>query len=336
MLTDRVRDRVRALAREHDAVILAHNYQRPEVQDLADAVGDSLALCRQAAATDARTIVMCGVRFMAETAAVLCPGRTVLIPAPAAGCSLATSIDAARLREWRASRPGVIVVCYVNTDAATKAESDICCTSGNALAVVTSIPPDEPVLVVPDNWLGSWLRRETGRRNLSAWPGECHVHAAVTAKTIVGAVREHPEAEVLVHPECRGLVEALDTLEAGERERVIVASTEGMIRRAVVSPAPTLVVGTEQGLLHRLARVAPDKVLLPLLPTLVCEPMKLITPALLAETLETRQHAVTVPETTAARARAAIERMLAVGRVPDAGERVPRTAAHRAVSRSAV
>ncbi len=307
------RDRLAALRLECDAVVLAHNYQRPEIQDLADFVGDSLALCRQAASTRARTIVMCGVRFMAETAAVLCPDRTVLIPAPAAGCSLASSVTAEEIREWRESHPDAVVVSYVNTDAAVKAESDICCTSGNALAVIESIPGDREVLVVPDNWLGLWLQRQTRRSNLHLWPGECHVHAAVTETAILDALARHPDAELLVHPECRGLVGALDRIAPADAHRLVVASTEGMVRRAAVSPARTLVVGTEKGLLHRIARVAPTKTLLPLLPTLVCRPMKLITPELLVSALTEGRQVVTVPDAVASRARTAIDRMLALG-----------------------
>ncbi len=218
---------VRALAAERDAVILAHNYQRPEVQDVADYVGDSLGLARQAAASSRSVIALCGVYFMAETAAILSPERTVLIPDAQAGCSLASSIDAAGLRRWKAEHPGAVVVSYVNTSAEVKAESDYCCTSGNARAVIEAIPSDREILFLPDLYLGLWLERVTGRK-LRIWLGECHVHAGIRPADIERWQREAPEAELLVHPECGCASQAM----AFANERTHILSTEGMIEHA--------------------------------------------------------------------------------------------------------
>ena len=220
-------DEVRALARERDAVILAHNYQRPEVQDVADYVGDSLGLSRQAAATDAEVIVFCGVHFMAETAAILSPEKTVLLPDLGAGCSLAASIDAEELRAWKARHPGAAVVAYVNTTAEVKAESDYCCTSGNARNVIDAIPADQEILFLPDMYLGLWLERVTGRK-LTIWLGECHVHAGIRPDDIERWQREAPDAELLVHPECGCASQAM----AFGNERTQILSTEGMCVRS--------------------------------------------------------------------------------------------------------
>src|SRR5215213_10434667 len=198
----RLHERIRALAAERNAVILAHNYERAEVQDVADFVGDSLGLSREAANTEADVIVFCGVHFMAETAAVLSPQKIVLLPDLAAGCSLASTIDAAQLRAWKAEHPGAVVVAYVNTTADVKAESDYCCTSGNAVDVVNSIPADTQILFLPDMFLGAHVRRLTGRRNIHVWMGECHVHAGIDPEHINFQRAAHPDAEFLIHPEC--------------------------------------------------------------------------------------------------------------------------------------
>jgi quinolinate synthase len=227
LATQTLHDEVRELARTRDAVILAHNYQLPEVQDVADYVGDSLGLSRQAAATDASVIVFCGVHFMAETAAILSPDKTVLIPDPKAGCSLASSITAEQLREWKAEHPGAVVVSYVNTTAEVKAESDYCCTSGNARAVIEAIPADREILFLPDMYLGLWLERVTGRR-LRIWLGECHVHAGIRPADIERWQREAPDAELLVHPECGCASQAM----AFGNERTQILSTEGMVEFA--------------------------------------------------------------------------------------------------------
>ena len=245
---------VKALARERGAVILAHNYQVPEVQDVADYVGDSLGLSRQAAATDADAIVFCGVHFMAETAKILSPEKTVLIPDPDAGCSLASSITADELRRWKAENPGAVVVSYVNTTAEVKAESDYCCTSGNAKAVIDAIPPDQEILFLPDMYLGLWLEKVTGRK-LNIWLGECHVHAGIRPQDIERWQADAPDAELLVHPECGCASQAM----AFGNERTHILSTEGMIDFSKRSEKQRFMVATEIGIIHRLEKEAPGK-----------------------------------------------------------------------------
>jgi quinolinate synthase len=247
-------DEVKALARERGAVILAHNYQVPEVQDVADYVGDSLGLSRQAAATDAEAIVFCGVHFMAETAKILSPEKTVLIPDLDAGCSLASSITAEQLRQWKAENPGAVVVSYVNTTADVKAETDYCCTSGNAKAVIEAIPRDREILFLPDMYLGLWLEKVTGRK-LNIWLGECHVHAGIRPEDIERWQAEAPDAELLVHPECGCASQAM----AFGNARTHILSTEGMINFAKQSPKPRMLVATEIGIIHRLEKEAPGK-----------------------------------------------------------------------------
>src|SRR5437879_2137854 len=224
---------IRRLASMRNAVILAHNYQVPEVQDVADYVGDSLGLSRQAAKTSADVIVFCGVHFMAETAAILSPGKTVLLPDLAAGCSLAATIDADGLRHWKSEHPGAVVVAYVNTTAEVKAESDYCCTSGNAVEVVNSIPADQEILFLPDMFLGAHVRRMTGRQNMHVWMGECHVHAGIDPENIRLQRSLHPEAEFLIHPECGCSTSVLEAISAGDvaPSGVQILSTEGLIKR---------------------------------------------------------------------------------------------------------
>src|SRR5215207_222844 len=224
---------IKALARQKNAVILAHNYERPEVQDVADFVGDSLGLSREAAKTEADVIVFCGVHFMAETAAILSPQKTVLLPDLAAGCSLASTIDAAQLRAWKAEHPGAVVVAYVNTTAEVKAESDYCCTSGNAVEVVNAIPEDREILFLPDMFLGAHVRRMTGRENIHVWMGECHVHAGIDPEHISRQRAAHPGAEFLIHPECGCSTSVLEAMSAGDidPEGIQILSTEGMINR---------------------------------------------------------------------------------------------------------
>src|SRR5881398_380825 len=224
-------EEVRRLAKQRDAVLLAHNYQVPEIQDIADHTGDSLALSRIAAASDASTIVFCGVHFMAETAKILAPGKTVLIPDARAGCSLADSITGEQLRAWKAEHPGAVVVSYVNTTAEVKAETDICCTSSNAVDVVASIPADQEVLFLPDQFLGAHVKRVTGRENIHVWAGECHVHAGINPSDVRAQVAAHPDAEILVHPECGCTTSVLDLVSHGDlpAERTRVLSTGGMV-----------------------------------------------------------------------------------------------------------
>jgi quinolinate synthase len=301
-------DQVRALAHERDAVILAHNYQLPEVQDVADYVGDSLGLSREAAATDASVILFCGVHFMAETAAVLSPEKTVLIPDRKAGCSLAASIDAAQLREWKEQHPGAVVVSYVNTTAEVKAESDYCCTSGNAKAVIEAIPADREILFLPDLYLGLWLERVTGRK-LTIWLGECHVHAGIRPADIERWQQEAPDAELLVHPECGCASQAM----AFANDRTRVLSTEGMVSLARRSPKERFVVATETGILHRLRREVPEKTFEAAREAAVCRFMKMITLEKARDSLRDLEHVVTVDSETAGRARGAIDRMVAIG-----------------------
>jgi quinolinate synthase len=301
-------EQVRALARERDAVILAHNYQVPEVQDVADYVGDSLGLSRQAAAADASTILFCGVHFMAETAAILSPEKTVLIPDLKAGCSLAASIDGAALRDWKAKHPGAVVVSYVNTTAEVKAESDYCCTSGNARAVIEAIPPDREILFLPDMYLGLWLERVTGRK-LTIWLGECHVHAGIRPADIERWQAEAPDAELLVHPECGCASQAM----AFANDRTRILSTEGMVRFAKESPRKRFVVATETGILHRLSKEVPEKEFVAAREAAVCRFMKMISLEKARDSLRDMKHVVTVEPELAERARGAIDRMVAIG-----------------------
>jgi quinolinate synthase len=301
-------EEVKALARERGAVILAHNYQVPEVQDVADFVGDSLGLSRQAASTDADAIVFCGVHFMAETAKILSPEKTVLIPDPDAGCSLASSITAEQLRRWKAENPGAIVVSYVNTTAEVKAETDYCCTSGNAKAVIEAIPRDKEILFLPDMYLGLWLEKVTGRK-LNIWLGECHVHAGIRPEDIERWQAEAPDAELLVHPECGCASQAM----AFANERTHILSTEGMINFAKASPKPRMLVATEIGIIHRLEKEAPGKRFEPVNRKAFCKYMKMITLEKLRDSLRDWKFEVSVEPEIAARARGAIERMVALG-----------------------
>src|SRR5262245_38564091 len=304
-----------ALRRERGAAILAHNYQRPEIQDLADVVADSLQMARRATELDAAVLVICGVHFMAETAAIANPDKRVLIPDLTAGCSLAATIQAADVRAWRATHPDGLVVAYVNTAAAVKAESDYCCTSGNAVAVMRALTPDVPVLFLPDMFLGNYLRKVTGRA-IDVWLGECHVHAGLTRETLAARRAEYPDAEFLVHPECGCVSSAMYYAETeGDvaAGRTQIVSTEQMMRRARVSPARRFVVATETGVLHRLRRENPGKEFPAARETAECRYMKQITLEKLRDSLRDLKYEVTVPADVAARARRAIERMLAIG-----------------------
>jgi len=303
-----MQDEIRELARTRNAVLLAHNYQRPEVQDVADYVGDSLGLSRQAAATDADTIVFCGVHFMAETAKILSPQKTVLIPDLRAGCSLAASITAAELRKWKAQHPGAVVVSYVNTSAEVKAESDYCCTSGNAKAVIEAIPADREILFLPDVYLGLWLERVTGRK-LRIWMGECHVHAGIRPADIDRWTDEAPDADLLVHPECGCASQAM----AFANGRTHILSTEQMVTHAQASPKQRFLVATESGIVHRLEKEVPGKRFEPVREEAICIFMKMITLTKVRDALRDRQHEVTVDPEIAAGARGAIDRMVAIG-----------------------
>jgi quinolinate synthase len=314
-------DEVHRLARERDAVVLAHNYQSPEIQDVADHVGDSLALSRIAARTDASTIVFCGVHFMAETAKILSPEKTVLVPTADAGCSLADTIDVEQLRAWKAEHPDAAVVAYVNTSAAVKAESDICCTSSNAVEVVESIPANREVLFLPDQFLGAHVRRQTGRTNIQVWLGECHVHAGISPTDVREQVAAHPDAELLVHPEC-GCANSAIWL-AGEGDlpmgRTQILSTGGMVDAARAMTSSTALVATEIGMLHQLRKVNQHTTFLPMNPKASCRFMKMNTPELLLRALREGRDEVDVPADVAARARSAVAKMIALGN-PGGGE----------------
>jgi len=302
---DDIRSRISELKKQRNAVILAHNYQLPDVQDVADFVGDSLRLSQRAAQTDADVIVFCGVHFMAETAAILAPQKTVLIPDLDAGCSLAATITADALRKWKAEHPGVVVVTYVNSTAEVKAESDYCCTSSNAVKVVESIPKDKEILFAPDMFLGEWVRRQTGRTNIHLWPGSCHVHHKIKTDDIVALKKEKPKAEFIMHPECGCLSTALPIADK-------VLSTEGMVQYAHSSPAKEFIVATETGILHRMQKDNPEKRFYAANPEAVCEFMKMITIEKVLWSLEDLKYRVTVPKEIADRARRAIDRMVAI------------------------
>ena len=306
---------IKQIARDRNAVVLAHNYQRPEVQDVADFVGDSLGLSREAANTSADVIVFCGVHFMAETAAILSPQKTVLLPDLAAGCSLASTINADELRRWKGEHPGAVVVSYVNTSAEVKAESDYCCTSGNAVEVVNSIPADQEILFLPDMFLGAHVRRLSGRENIHVWMGECHVHAGIDPENIRLQRSLHPEAEFLIHPECGCSTSVLEAMSAGDvdPEGVQILSTEGMIRRPAQSNADEFIVATEVGILHRLRRDNPSKRFFAANERASCTYMKVTTLPKVRDALLYNQHRITVPPDIAKRARLAIERMVAIG-----------------------
>ncbi len=309
-----MQDEVRALACQRDAVILAHNYQVPEIQDVADFVGDSLGLAIEATRTDSPVIVMCGVFFMAETAKIVNPKRTVLIPDETAGCSLADSITVEQLLDWKAQHPGAVVVSYVNTTAAIKAESDYCVTSGNAEAVIRAIPEDRQILFLPDVFLGTWLKESLGRENMEIWMGECHVHAGIRPSEIRANLAARPGAELLIHPECGCTSQLVWARNTGRLplNSTHVLSTEGMVKRAMTSPADTILVATETGLLHRLRKEIPHKTILAADEGAVCRYMKQITLPKLRDTLRDMAPEVIVDPAIAARARLSIDRMLAI------------------------
>ena len=311
-------EEIHRLAAERDALILAHNYQVPAIQDVAHHVGDSLQLARLAAASTASTIVLCGVHFMAESAKLLAPDRTVLIPDLDAGCSLADTITADQLREWKAEHPGAVVVSYVNTSAAVKAETDICCTSSNAVDVVNSIPAEREILFLPDQFLGAHVQRVTGRSNLHIWMGECHVHAAISGDQLVREVAENPDAELLVHPECGCATSALYLVGEGvvPDAHTHILSTGGMLTKAKQLGDARVLVATETGMLHQLRKANPLADFEPVNPKAECKYMKMITPEKLLRSLRENVFEVTVAPDVAARARRAVERMVELGGTP--------------------
>jgi quinolinate synthase len=307
---------IRELARRRNAVVLAHNYQRPEVQDVADFVGDSLGLSRQAAKTEADVIIFAGVHFMAETAAILSPGKRVLLPDLRAGCSLAATITAEDVRRWKAQFPDYISVGYVNTTAEVKAELDYCCTSGNVLDVIDAIPADKGILFLPDFFLGAHVKRMRPDRRVEVWMGECHVHKGIRAETLNAARAEYPDAEVLVHPECGCAGQLIYEMGLGDvkPEGLHIASTEGMVRAVTERPASRFIIATETGIMHRMRQMAPQKQFIAADPEAVCAFMKAITLPGVRDSLLHDQYHITVPEDIAGRARGAIDRMVALGR----------------------
>jgi len=314
-------EEVRRLAAARNATILAHNYQLPAIQDIADHTGDSLALSRIAAEADADEIIFCGVHFMAETAKILSPDKRVMIPDARAGCSLADSITADDLRAWKAEFPDAVVVSYVNTTAEVKGLTDICCTSSNAVDVVASIDPGRDVLFLPDQFLGAHVRRLTGRDNIHIWAGECHVHAGINGDELAEQAQAHPDADLFIHPECGCATSALYLAGEGAvpAEKVKILSTGGMLDAARETKASQVLVATEIGMLHQLRKAAPGVDFQPVNGRASCPYMKMITPAALLRCLVTGRDEVEVDPAVAARARASVEKMIAIGN-PGSGE----------------
>jgi quinolinate synthase len=296
------------LKKKLNAIILAHNYQVPDVQDIADFVGDSLELSRRASETKADIIVFCGVMFMAETAKILNPDKKVLIPDLNAGCSLADSINLEQLREWKKQHPNAVVVCYINTSADVKTECDYCCTSSNALKVIQSIPEDKEILFLPDMYLGMWIKRQTNRKNIFIWPGECHVHAGFKYENLIKKMKEHPDAEVMLHPECGCTTQCL----YHSNGNLKVLSTSGMIKNAKESPYKKFIVVTETGILYPLKKANPDKEFIPADENAICKYMKMITLEKVYESLKNLKYEVILSEEVIKKAYAPIKRMLEI------------------------
>ena len=303
--------RILNLKQKKNAVILAHNYQIPEVQDMADFVGDSLGLSRMAATCTADIIDFCGVHFMAETASILCPKKKVLLPDADAGCSLAESINVEQLVKWKKDHPGAIVVSYVNTSAEVKAESDYCCTSSNALKVVEAIDPSKEILFLPDMFLGAYVQKRT-RRKIHIWPGECHVHAAMTYEEIKNLRGDFPDSEILIHPECACGSQAMYHSERSQDKNIHFLSTEAMIERARSSDSDNLIVATETGVIHKMKKVAPEKNFIPISSSATCKYMKMITADKVLRALEEEVLEVKVSSNIASKAKLAIDRMISI------------------------
>jgi len=300
--------------KKRGALILAHNYQIPAIQDIANFVGDSLELSKQAAKSSKELIIFCGVHFMAESAAIFSPEKTVLIPDLNAGCSLAASIDAEELRHWKAKYPDAVVVSYVNTTAEVKAESDYCCTSTNAIAVVNAIPKDKRILFVPDMFLGAFVQKKTGR-DLIIYPGECHVHARVRPEDVLNKMKDSPEADFLIHPECGCVSNCMHYVANGDipADKTHILSTGGMLKYAKQSKKSDFIVATETGIIHQLKKQNPKKNFAPLRDDMVCQFMKMITLPKLLNSLVNLEFEVKVPKNIAEKARIPIERMFSVG-----------------------
>ena len=317
MLTQKVaglKEEVLCLKKEKDVLVLAHNYQIPEVQDVADFIGDSLGLSRQAANTDHKRILFCGVHFMAETAAITSPQKRVFIPNLEAGCSLSDSITLEDLQKWKKQHPDAVTVGYVNTTAEIKSELDYCCTSSNAINVVNSIPDDREILFLPDMFLGSYVAKVTGRKNMRIWAGECHVHAGITPEDVQKKLDSMHNAEFLVHPECSCTTPMLYDIASGsyENRKVSILSTEAMMQRATKSNAKEFVIATETGILHRMRQQNPGKIFVPASEKAECQYMKMINLQNVRDALFEDKYEVTVPKEIADKARLAIERMIAI------------------------
>ena len=309
-----LKDEVLRLKKEKDVVILAHNYQIPEVQDVADFVGDSLGLSRQAAKVKQKTILFCGVHFMAETAAIISPSKRVLIPDLEAGCSLSDSITVDQLRKWKKEHPDAMTVGYVNTTAEIKSELDYCCTSSNAVNVVNAIPKDKEILFLPDMFLGSYVSKMTGRKNMQIWAGECHVHAGITPDDIEKKLDELKNAEFVIHPECSCTTPMMYDMAAGnyKNHQVQILSTEGMMNHVSKSDSKQFVVATETGILYRMRQQNPEKTFIPASENAECEYMKMITLHKVYRSLYDEKYEVNVPKKIADKARLSIERMLSI------------------------
>ncbi len=309
-----LKDEVLKLKKEKDVVILAHNYQVPEVQDVADFVGDSLGLSRQAAKVRQKTILFCGVHFMAETAAIVSPDKRVLIPDLEAGCSLSDSITIDQLRKWKKEHPSAVTVGYVNTTAEIKSELDYCCTSSNAVNIVNTIPKEKEILFLPDMFLGSYVSKMTGRMNMQIWAGECHVHAGITPADIEKKLSELKNAEFVIHPECSCTTPMMYDIAAGnyKNHQVQILSTEGMMNHVSKSDSQQFVVATETGILYRMRQQNPQKTFIPASENAECEYMKMITLDKVYRSLYDEKYEVKVAKRIADKARLAIERMLSI------------------------
>ena len=309
-----LKDKIEELKKEKDIIILAHNYQIPEVQDVSDFVGDSLGLARQAAKTPHKTILFCGVHFMAETAAIISPEKKVLIPDANAGCSLSDSINIEQLKKWKSEHPNAITVGYVNTTAEIKSELDYCCTSSNAVNVVNAIPKDKEILFLPDMFLGSYVAKMTGRNNMHIWAGECHVHAGITPEDVTKKLNSMHDTEFLIHPECSCTTPMMYDVADGsyDNNKVSILSTEGMLNYASASKSKNFVVATETGILYKMKKDNPDKTFIPASEKAECQYMKMITLEKVYDALVHEKNVITVPKKIADKARLAINRMLEI------------------------
>jgi quinolinate synthase len=312
--TSFLKNEIMRLKKEKDIVILAHNYEIPDVQDIADFTGDSLGLSRLAATVDQKTILFCGVHFMAETAAIISPEKKVLLPSLEAGCSLSDSITVDELRNWKKQHPNAISVGYVNTTAEIKSELDYCCTSSNAVNVVKAIPEDKEILFLPDMFLGSYVAKVTGRKNMRIWAGECHVHAGITSEDVTKKLNSMHDAEFVIHPECSCTTPMIYDVANGNYNdnKVSILSTEGMLNHVSKSNSKNFVVATETGILYRMKKENPDKTFIPASEKAECQYMKMITLEKVYDTLMNEKNVITVPKKIADKARLAIDRMLEI------------------------